>query len=216
MRFEPTPHAWLAWPGEDLVILSLADEQYSCLPGYGDMVIQSERGDLEVRDAEAAEELIEAGLIRPVGRQLSRRDHHVHAAWTDLEDVSPRSPCWRDRLDMARAVLFMTQRYYGRPLAAMVAGARQARPEAPRPDDDGLVNRAMSFRTLLPWTPWQGECLFRSFMLLSFLRMAGFDASWVFGVRTWPFQAHCWLQAGDMVLDDAADRVATFTPILVV
>jgi hypothetical protein len=37
----------------------------------------------------------------------------------------------------------------------------------------------------------------------------------VFGVRTWPFHAHCWLQCDDVVLDDQADRVAAYAPILV-
>ena len=41
-------------------------------------------------------------------------------------------------------------------------------------------------------------------------------AVWVFGVRTWPFSAHCWLQIGDAVLDDDPERVGIYPPILAV
>jgi hypothetical protein len=51
-------------------------------------------------------------------------------------------------------------------------------------------------------------------MLLRLLHAKGLDAHWVFGVRTWPFQAHCWLQCEDLVLDDQPDRVRAFTPIM--
>jgi len=38
----------------------------------------------------------------------------------------------------------------------------------------------------------------------------------VFGVKLNPFSAHCWVQAGDIVLNDAIDHVTIHTPILVV
>ena len=66
------------------------------------------------------------------------------------------------------------------------------------------------------WTPAPAKCLIRSFMLLRLLRRHGLDARWVFAVRTWPFEAHCWLQAGATVLDDAGDRLVAYHPILVV
>ncbi|WP_312062938.1 lasso peptide biosynthesis B2 protein [Brevundimonas sp.] len=48
------------------------------------------------------------------------------------------------------------------------------------------------------------------------LASRGRGATWVFGVRTWPFSAHCWLQVGDVLLDDDLDRVALYTPIMAV
>ena len=67
-----------------------------------------------------------------------------------------------------------------------------------------------------PFAPFQGECLFRAFLLLAYLRLEGRHATWVFGVRTYPFQAHCWLQVGDMVLNDAVERICGYTPIFAV
>ena len=51
-------------------------------------------------------------------------------------------------------------------------------------------------------------------MLAAFLRSLGHRPTWVFGVRTWPFQAHCWLQVEDIALDDEAERLCAFAPIL--
>jgi hypothetical protein len=48
------------------------------------------------------------------------------------------------------------------------------------------------------------------------LRILGFDADWIIGVRTWPFMAHCWLQVGAVALDDDVERLAAYTPILAV
>jgi hypothetical protein len=215
MRFEPSPEVWLAWIGEDLVALSLQQGQYYCLPNFADVASARADGALEVSAVEAVQDLVDAGLIRPVGATARRRPR-----WTppraDLSELSGAAPGARARADMARAFLVMVRRYYGRSLKDIVATAQRMRPPLPSADAPALGGRTADFAALLPWTPFQGECLFRAFMLLAFLRMAGFDADWVFGVRTWPFQAHCWLQAGEVVLDDHLERVAPFTPILVV
>ena len=71
------------------------------------------------------------------------------------------------------------------------------------------------FRTLWPWSPVQGACLFQALVLRLFVRRGGAACDWVFGVRTWPFSAHCWLQSGDLVLNDLAERVGAYRPILV-
>ena len=52
-------------------------------------------------------------------------------------------------------------------------------------------------------------------MLVSYLRRCGLRADWVFAVRLWPFAAHCWVQCGDLCLNDDVERLAPYTPILV-
>jgi hypothetical protein len=58
--------------------------------------------------------------------------------------------------------------------------------------------------------------LLDSLALLAFLRQRGLYADLVFGVIRQPFAAHCWVQARGVVLNDRLDRVAEFTPILVI
>jgi hypothetical protein len=123
----------------------------------------------------------------------------------------------RDLVDGLAAFGALLRHYHGRAFPYLVAYAQ--RPPAAIASGGltpALVAQVQAFRRLLPWAPFQGVCLYRSFFLLAFLRRRGLDARWVFGVRTWPFEAHCWLQAGEVVLDDTLDHVRPFTPIFAV
>ncbi len=60
------------------------------------------------------------------------------------------------------------------------------------------------------------QCLFDSLALLDFLARRGFFPTWVFGVQTAPFAAHCWVQEGDVVFNDTPDHVRRYAPILTV
>jgi hypothetical protein len=59
-------------------------------------------------------------------------------------------------------------------------------------------------------------CLLDSVTLMHFLARYGVFPTWVFGVRTEPFYAHCWVQQGDYVFNDTPDFINGFSSILVV
>jgi hypothetical protein len=127
--------------------------------------------------------------------------------------VTTTAADWRR---LARAGLWAIPRYWFGSFGSLASLATRARPQRPESAVAAVARDARAFDQLTPFVPFQGQCLFRSFLLLAFLRAGGGDADWVIGVRTYPFEAHCWLQAGDIVLDDAAERVCGFTPILVI
>ena len=79
-----------------------------------------------------------------------------------------------------------------------------------------MKRRVAVFQALMPWAPFPGACLFRSYLLLRFLQRGGDDARWVIGVRTWPFEAHCWLQIDDVALDERCERLVRFQPLLAI
>lgn len=60
------------------------------------------------------------------------------------------------------------------------------------------------------------QCLPISLGLASYLQRDAVACSVVMGVQLGPFQAHCWVQRGDLLVGDDLDIVRTFTPILVV
>jgi hypothetical protein len=62
----------------------------------------------------------------------------------------------------------------------------------------------------------RSACLLDSLTMVRFLAAEGVHPDWVFGVKTEPFDAHCWVQHGEAVLNDAPDRVRQYSPILVV
>jgi hypothetical protein len=59
------------------------------------------------------------------------------------------------------------------------------------------------------------ECLHDSLALLEFLARYGIFPDWVFAVRARPFVAHCWVQYQDVVFNDTAEHVGSYTPIMV-
>jgi hypothetical protein len=60
------------------------------------------------------------------------------------------------------------------------------------------------------------RCLFDSLVLALFLSRKKIPCTFVIGVSTKPFLAHAWVQIGEFVLNDTAEHVQTFTPILAV
>jgi hypothetical protein len=60
------------------------------------------------------------------------------------------------------------------------------------------------------------RCLFDSLALVDFLSQYQHFPAWVIGVKTQPFGAHSWVQAGKLVLNDTGQHTHAFSQILVV
>ena len=80
---------------------------------------------------------------------------------------------------------------------------------------DDLVDALTGLRETRLIMPSPRRCLPASLIAARFLRRLGREVEIVFGVRSHPFAAHCWIEAGGVVLDDDLDRVRAFTPIAV-
>lgn len=77
-----------------------------------------------------------------------------------------------------------------------------------------LVTAFMHLRPLF-FTARQA-CLLDCLTLVNFLARYRVFPNWVFGVKTDPFYAHCWVQQGGFVFNDTPDYINGFSPILVV
>lgn len=62
----------------------------------------------------------------------------------------------------------------------------------------------------------EGQCLPRSLALALCLARCGDRPHLVLGVHLRPFKAHCWVQSGDAVLNDSAEEVLRYQPILII
>lgn len=73
------------------------------------------------------------------------------------------------------------------------------------------------FRILSPLVfTTRNACLLHALTLIEFLARYGLYPNWIFGVRTGPFAAHCWVQESDVVFNDSPEHVRSYSPILVV
>ena len=79
---------------------------------------------------------------------------------------------------------------------------------------DAIGDLFQIFQTLRPIYPRRYLCLFDSLALLHFLARYRQFPRWVYGVKLKPFRAHCWVQAGDVVVNDIVDNVRGYTPIM--
>ena len=212
MDWHIAPRRHVAVTGGDLVFLDLDAGEYACIPA-GEALVRCAGGRLELRldDPDLAQALAEAGLIRQGPGFAALCDPPVPLRSLGFE---PGPANLAQTIRMAGAVLGLAGAFRRRSFAQFVAIARARKRTGTDASNPALRAEVGAFRTLLPWAPRQGQCLYRSFLLLGLLTRAGLDADWVFGVRTWPFAAHCWLQVGDLVLDDDHDHVAGYVPIL--
>jgi hypothetical protein len=205
--FAPDIH--MAWRDEDIVVLDLRSDTYGCLVGAGATIRPGHTpGSVMVKDPDVCADLMRAGLTTP---SPSPRPLILEAA-SELTPASRTNP----GLILAAGLngLLATHRFRTSDLTAQVARVRllnarsRSRPTMPVEDAASL------FLAALPWLPFAGDCLQRAFMLHAHLAACGIASDWVFGVRTWPFVAHCWIQIGGQVVGDRLERVRRFTPIL--
>ena len=198
---------------DDLVFLDSRRDEYSCVARGGAVELKAllKRGaqvtptallaELEAQDL-VRRDPASPGLIT-LRRALPQADYHQLAAGElpiRLQTIAALLAAGAIGLWTRR--LARTRRWLTRSRGAP-GGAPTTR----------IATLALLFDRLRPWLPRSGSCLANSIMLLAFLRRHGIEADWVFGVRTFPFEAHCWVECDGVVLNDAAEHVAWFTPI---
>lgn len=79
-----------------------------------------------------------------------------------------------------------------------------------RQDVEKLATLFVRVRKVIPMAP---HCLTDCLALIGWLRLQGAVCSLVFGVKLDPFAAHCWVQAGEVLLSDRCEAIERFTPV---
>ncbi len=199
-------HIFMTRVDEDVIVLDASLGQYRCLPELGPVLDPAPDGRLNPPPDDVAQALVEAGL----------------ASWSAGQARLVPVPCAREAQD-AEASAFVTLlaavsltsstlRFRRQSFADLLRPVRTAPPSS-RPRL-GEVLRAAS--DALPWIPGEGACLQRAWQLRRLLAAQGLSSTWMFGVRTWPFAAHCWLQIEDCVIADRLERVRLYSPIMAI
>ena len=207
--------------GEDLVFLDIGADAYFCLPGAADALELGSDGQSLARCEDWLLHQLFAANLAGEGAPMTAAPRRpvlpdLPASELCREPVSVVD--WSTVRRMAAAALSLYGKGYGGSLADLIEVAHRLRRHeraVPGEDLEATISLARQCEQLIPWVPFQGDCLFRSFLTLSVLRRAGHRVAWVFGVQTWPFRAHCWLQLEDLVLNDIAERVSGYAPIFV-
>lgn len=207
------PHIHLAFCDRDLVVLDVRADTYALLVDAAPLVLLgARRGELH-----AAPDVI--GDLQTLGLIADGPSDTPPPSLPGLTgEIAPHpGPLPRSLLFCAAVdSLVSTAAFARKPFAALIETAARRRTQVRPVTDEEIARIVGAFQAIHPWIPFEGDCLQRGYRLHHNLHRAGIAARWVFGVRTWPFLAHCWVQVGDRVVGDTRERVEGFSPILAV
>lgn len=201
---------FLAQVREDIIVLDVSADSYACLVDAAGWLTVNADGSLQVADDATARALVAPGLAQMDPPDRPRRTPAAASCELTPCPVVSAPTILRAGVRMAAATLVFRRR----PFPLLIRPARPISSRRSPQDLLGLGRSVAAFRAALPWLPMEGECLQRAFQLRQLLSARGVQVDWIFGVRTWPFAAHCWLQIGDMVVGDTLARVKCYTPIM--
>ncbi|MBC7673069.1 MAG: lasso peptide biosynthesis B2 protein, partial [Polaromonas sp.] len=139
----------------------------------------------------------------------------------NMEDANDAGVGWRDLARLWRSTLVASswiRRLSLDEIADRIATLRRRNSGESGPRFANAVLHAVAtYERLRPLALTSHDrCLYDSLTLIHFLAMRGLFPTWVIGVRIHPFSAHSWVQSGSVVLNDLAERVRHYQPVLVV
>jgi hypothetical protein len=175
------------------------EEAVALASGLFDLGILSDRA-THAKDARPTSYPLPTEAIDPDSPVHSRRSSGAHAASFFASSVRASRELRRQRFQLTvEAVRARKSRNASRAGPADIERARSL---------------MLVFERLRLFYPRSYLCLFDSLALIHFLARFDVYPDWVFGVNADPFEAHCWVQAGNVVLNDTLARVSGFTPIM--
>jgi len=223
------PHVHMCRAGGKFIFLDLVRDEYSALDvaqsrTFEALIASSKQADGAAKSLSEADNrllatLSDAGLITNdpgVGRPplapvlappTMTAQRRTKERVSSSSFASAMLACARASIELSR-----------RPLGAVVASVERRKMRVGgHPLDIPAMRSALApFEAARLFYPRPYLCLFDSLALLSFFASRRLFPDWVFAVRATPFEAHCWVQAGDVAINEAAEVAATYTPILIV
>jgi Transglutaminase-like superfamily len=203
------------------ILLDLRRDWYFQLdPALEPTFAELAAGAPQAADAQMLSRLVELGVIED-----------LHGATTEIVAAAALEPneTWRERaapqpcpapflievwMAVGRARTHVRKVAFERLIERQRLRKAKAR-AAPPPDPQVLAGVAARFDRARRSALIDPICLQDSLALLDVFARRRLYPDLVIGVNTSPFRAHCWVQAGSLVLNQNLDQVSAFHPILV-
>lgn len=210
MRYDLAPDVHMALVDGDVVMLDARNDLYACLAACDAEAIRAGYAARRWEDGVLVREFVAAGYLVPASGAPMIVESAPPLPERDLHTLSGDVP----RLSHADLVVAMASGLATAWRLRMQRPCRWLRQRADSnvPQDD-CIALARRFAEAHLHLPGLARCLPRSLALIDFLDHHGATAQLIFGVRTHPFEAHCWVQSGDVILNDTVSRACWYTPI---
>jgi hypothetical protein len=213
-----SPHLTACVAGDAIILLDLRRDRYSRAPAG----IASQMRDWFSAGGGAppktvGEFLVRSGLTDEVElAAISAAADKIRIPRSVPEDVPPAPLARREAAGIASQVGATWLALRTRRLEPLIHDHR-ARRGVPSPTDPTIcLSKLAAYHRTRRLVPIRKNCLLDSLALDRWLGARTGPRRIVFGVTAEPFLAHCWLQTGDLLLNDHPDHVRRYAPILVV
>jgi hypothetical protein len=202
--------------GNNLLFLDLKRDRYFALGGRDRTAFEALCARRPVAP-DCCERLSACGIIRVGTSGRGLEPASIIIPEQDIHMLAPASFSPRGLFATTVALLWARHAATSGRLCATIETIRRRKVGSNRgaaPSD--ATGIACRFEANRAFAPVSRRCLIDSLALMHLCLSHNIAPTWVFGVRTEPFAAHCWLQHGEYILSCAADDALGFTPILVV
>jgi Transglutaminase-like superfamily len=232
-QFSLSPHVFVCQSGSLVVLLDLKRDRYealrakqaaelsSLIPGWP---VQADAGAVTEKSYAVAKALLDKGLLLE-GATSGKNASPVKFASPKAE----LTPDLRTRGSLLIAFLICMCAWASAKTALRLGRLQVLVKRVQRRNEQhshvaaieletvrGLLATFKAIRPLLFAS--RDACVLESFVLCEFLSLHGIYPAWVFGVKTDPWGAHCWLQIDDSVLNiqnNSAEEASRYAPIMV-
>jgi len=201
--------------GDRAVFLDIPADRYFCLPARLDVPFQRLVAGHFDADGGIIVALQDAGVVGDDGSVSATRCSGLPAADHSLPPAARAGGLVKAAFAQWRAQARLRRWSFARVIAHERRRGRASRSGG----CDGAGEFASlhaSFNTLAGWFGEADRCLARSLAFRALAFQRGFAPTLVLGVRLDPFAAHCWVQSGARVDNDAIERTRLYTPILTI
>lgn len=226
-------HAFLCFTAGHYVFLDLRNDEYLCLArGHSATLKGILSGDQRMArrgiDESKTHTVVQVLLKKNLLVEAPKKGKPLTSPYLDTPRTTPlqisdslqRKILPRDVWRFLAACTAASRDLRWRPLEHTVLQVRNRNFShtvvAPAGDKQTIIDLYILFQALRPYYPRRYLCIFDSLALLHFLAHYRVFPEWVFGVKLQPFGAHCWVQAGPIVVNDTIDNVRDYTPIMAI
>ncbi|EBF4221065.1 lasso peptide biosynthesis B2 protein [Salmonella enterica] len=191
--------------GKDLIILDIKKDEFSLLPGAGDLL--EEREQLLDRYPETADYFASEYFIGSANRHI--QDSFLEERWflPDPDKVAYKLSL-PQRLKLLLKILYYSKNIEKKGMAWIFR--REERKKfnnwLPQQDINNHIRKELSLvSTAFHMNIFKSDCLTYSYTLKKMLNVRRIDARLVIGVRTQPFYSHSWVEVSGRVINDDPD-----------
>jgi len=221
MGYALSSTASFAMIGGQAIFLDLRSDRYLALAPEQHAALEAAISQPDSRDAtlSSLEPLVRAGLlVEAEGSHVLNPCAHAARPRTSALDYAPKNLSLIQFTGAVRSLLVTKARLRYGALNNAVDRLRRRKQRyacGNMPAEQLHAVVAAFDKTRMILSPHR-QCLPRSLALAHRLTGLGFRVDLVFGVAINPFNAHCWVQHNDVVLNDRLEHVSGYVPILVV